>query len=435
MAQYTVYNLEVDVTKKIHGGGINDLTSSLDEGRRNMIGNIKPPEMVRSAYMEQALYDQVNKYAIAEDLKYDNIVEVKMLSAYRNVDTMQHPLELVYRRQFDQKRRNARNVINITNENGVKYAQIYHPKGLRECQHLCVNSFDSLTQNGSWNVGGNIGNLRLDQLNHITGHASLAFDINNSSATGFIENFTMQAVDISSYLNIGAAFSWLSFPIPLSIVSVKLTMGSNTTDLTTDFYTSTVNQPHDNNQFINGWNLLKFMLNNLQSTGNPNPTAIVYIRFDITSDGLQNIPNCNIDTLAVRKGVVYYYLYNSQYCLIDPVTRAWKQFTTSNSDILPLEEDTYQILMLETALVEQEYLYANNFGASTDVSEIKSQLFDKYAQYKLNHTDEAMATTEDTYVFGDFMNGYSADQMDDDFGGEDENYGSMDRVGGNNQSF
>lgn len=420
--RYTVYDLEVDVTAKIHGGSVTDLQRALDEGRRNMIGNIKPPEMVRSAYMEQALYDQVNKYAVPDDLKYDNIVEVHMLSGYRTVDTLQHPLELVYRRQFDQKRKNARNVINITNENGVKYAQIYHPRGLQECQHLLINEVDSLTKNGGWNVGGNVVNLRLDELNHITGHTSLRFDINDSAATGFIENNSMNAVDMSEYLNTGAAFLWLSMSIPKEMTSVKLTLGSNQIDLTTDLYYATVNQPHDNNQFIDSWNLLKYMLNNLNSIGNPNPKAINYVRIDFTTTS-KPIPNCNIDNIVVRKGVVYYTLYNSPFCIIDPLTRAWKQRTTSNSDILPLEEDTYSILMLETALVCQEELYANNFGASTDVSSIKEQLFDKYNQYRLNHTDEALEPTESSYVLGTMYDGYTADSIIEGDWGEDNQSG------------
>ncbi len=417
MAQYTVYDLEVDVTAKIHGGAITDLQRALDEGRRNMIGNIKPPEMVRSAYMEQALYDQVNKYSIPEDLKYDNLLEIHMLGAYRNVDTLQHPLELVYRRQFDQKRKNARNVINITNENGVKYAQIYHPRGLQECRHQLINEVDSLTKNGTWNVGGNVVNLRLDELNHITGKASLGFDINGSSTTGFINNLTMNAVDISTFLNTGAAFLWLSLSIPKELISVKLTLGSDQANQTTDFYSATVNQPHDNNQFINAWNLLKYMLNNLNSTGNPNPKAINWVQIDFTTTG-QPIPGCNLDNIVVRKGAVYYMLYNSQYCLIDPLTRAWKQRTTANSDIIPLEEDSYSILMLETALVVQEELYANNFGASTDVSSIKAQLFDKYAQYRLNHTDEALEPTESSYVLGTMYDGYTADSIIDGDNGD-----------------
>ncbi len=424
MSRYTVYNLAIDVKRKIHGGTITNLQSSLDEGRRRMIKNIKPPEMVRSAYMEQALYDQVNKYAVAEDLKYDNIIEMHMLSSYRNVDTLQHPLQLVYRRQFDQKRRNSKNIINITNENGVKYAQIYHPRGLKECQHRVINEVDSLNQNGTWNVGGNVTNLRIDTLNHITGRASLLFDINASSNVGFIENFTMTAVDIHDYLNSGATFAWLSLPIPREMISVKLTLGSNVSDLTTDIYTATVNQPHDNNEFINGWNLLKYMMNNLTSTGNPNPKGIIYVRFDFTTTG-NPIANCNLDNVVARKGVVYYYLYNSQYCIIDPLSRAWKQRTTANSDILPLEEDTYSILMLETALAVQQEIYANNFGAASDITSIKEELSEAYAQYRLFHTDETLEPTEESYVLGDFMNGYTAESIDTDYGNESNERGAQ----------
>ncbi len=154
------------------------------------------------------------------------------------------------------------------------------------------------------------------------------------------------------------------------------------------------------------------MLNNLNSVGNPNPKDIKYIRFDFTTTGVP-IPNCNIDTLAVRKGVVYQYRYNSQYCIIDPLTKAWKQRTTSNSDILPLEEDSYEILMLETALVEQEYLFANNFGSANDVNSLRSKLFDKYEKYRLKHTDETLELTEETYVLGTMYDGYTADQIQD----------------------
>lgn len=424
MSRYTVYNLASDVTSKIHGGGINDLQRALDEGRRRMLRNIKPPEMVRSAYMEQALYPHVDRYAVAEDLKYDNLIEVKMLSAYRNVDTLSHMLTLVYRRQFDQKRRGARNVVNISNENGVKYAQIYHPRGLKDCQNITIHKADSLDNNGTWNTGGNVTNLRLDKLNHVTGHGALLFDINDSSNTGFIENFSMESVDIHDYLNIGAAFAWLDLSVPRNMMSVKITLGSDSTNLTTDLYTATVNQPHDNNQFITGWNLLKYMLNNLISVGNPNPRAITYVRFDFTTTG-SPIPNCRIDGIMARKGAVYFYVYNSQYCLIDATTKAWKQRTTSNSDIIVAEEDTYSILMLETALAVQQELYANNFGAASDVSSIKEELSEAYFQYRQFHTDETLEPTESSYVLGTMYDGYSEDSVINDYGNESSEHGAQ----------
>lgn len=398
MARYTVYDLIIDVKGKIHGGSVpNSIQASLDEGRRNMLRNIKPPEMERKAYIEQAFYRNVDKYAVPEDVKYEDVVDIKRLSSYRNLDTLQTPLAQVYRRQFDAKDRE--NIFAINYEDGVKTMSIYRPKGLHKNEHVVVNEVNSLTENGTWNVGGNVVNLRLDELNHITRAASLSFDINDSDARGWIENHTMKPVDISDYLNTGAAFSWLSLPIPKNMTSVRLTLGSNQTDLTTDFYGATVNQPHDNNEFTTLWNLLKYMLNNLTSTGNPNPKSVGYIRFDFTTTGAA-IPNCNLDSLVVRKGHVYEMVYNSRWCIIDAFTRAWKKKTTVNSDQFPFEEDGYQIIMLETALVVQKNIYANNAASKADVADIESQLADAYSKFRREHKAEFIDPEQRTNIMG-----------------------------------
>ncbi len=69
--------------------------------------------------------------------------------------------------------------------------------------------------------------------------------------------------------------------------------------------------------------------------------------------------------------------------------------------------------MLETALVAMEEKYGNNFGSSTDVTEIKSQLFDKYAQYKLLHTDESIEPSDESYCLGTYLDGYTTETIDD----------------------
>ena len=397
MSRYTIYDLIIDIKRKVHGSTPSDVYSSIDEGRRNFTSKIKPPEMERKAYIEQALYDQVEKYAIPEDLKYEDVVDIKRLDHYKNLDSLWKPLAQVYRRQIDSK--NRENIFAINYESGLKTMTIYRPRGLHKHEHIIINEFNSLTENGTWTVGGNVVNLRLDQLDHVSRKASLKFDINDSSTTGFIENFTMRSVNIEDYMNTGAIFSWLSIPLPRNMVSVKLTMGSNTADITTDLYEATVNQPHDNNEFTTGWSLLKYMLNTLSSVGNPNPKEIKYIRFDFTTTGT-GIPNCNIDSLIVRKGHVYEMVYNSRYCIIDALTRAWKKTTTKNSDQLPFEEDTYQIFMLECALIVQKNIYANNAGAKSDVTDIESELEGAYKEYKRQHKAEFIEPEQYTNVMG-----------------------------------
>jgi hypothetical protein len=287
---------------------------------------------------------------------------------------------------------------------------IFHPRGLKEYNHKIVNDVDSLTENGSWNVGGNVVDLRLDELNHITRKASLSFDINNTSNTGFIENFTMRSVNIEDYMNDGAVFVWLNFPIPTEIVSVKLTLGSNTSNLATDLYYATVNQPHDNNSFVVNWNLLKYMLNDVTSVGNPNPKDIKYIRLDFTTTG-QAIANCNLNSIMARKGEVYEMSYNSSFCFVDATTGAWKQYTTANSDFIAAEEDTYQILMLESALVVQKNIYGNNAGSMADVTSIETELAKKYKEYKRQHKAEMIEPQQYTNQIGRQYYGYGERYM------------------------
>lgn len=379
MSLYTTFNLKQDCKRKTHDVRF-PTTEEIDEGRRNMNGKLKPPEMARVGYIEDALYPKVESYAVAEDLKYEDVIDIKVLDKYRNTDTIANPLAQVYRREFDQK--NRHNVYAINWDNGVKTISLNHPRGLQNCNHIIVNDVDSLTENGTWNVGGNVVNLRLDELNHITRKASISFDINDSSTTGFITCIGMKPVNIADYLNKGAAFAWLFLPIPKEMISVRLTLGSDPNDLTNDLYYATVNQPHDNNTFTTLWNLLKYMLNNLNTIGTPNPKDLTYMRFDFTTTG-QPIPGCRINSVMARKGEVYEMSYNSNWCFIDATTGAWKKLTTDGSDYMPFEDDTYQIFMLEVALVLQKNIYGNNAAPAADVTAISDELHGQFYRGRL----------------------------------------------------
>lgn len=427
MKYYTLFNLRKDVDSNLHAGGVSqlqDFFATVDKGRRQMIGKVRPEELIRKAYLEQALYPNVDRYAVAEDVKYKDVIELTLLSGYRNVDSMARPLELVYRRRFDQKRNGAANVMNIGYENGIKYARIFSPSGLvgdpwvlgpgqqvvAGTQFVLINDCDSLSANGTWNIGGNVVNLRLDELDHVIGKASLKFDINDSDTNGFIENFTLTPFDLSDMLQRGAAFAWLDLPIPMEMLAVKLTMGSDTGNLLNDLYTSTVNQPHDNNAFTTGWNLLKFMLNNLTMIGTPNPKALAYIRFDFTTTG-RPIPNCHLDNIVARKGKVYEMVYNSSYCLMDAVSKAWKKIGTDDSDIIVAEEDTYEVFMLEVTLAAQKELYGSALAAASDVSDVANMLGEAYAKFNLEHPSEALLDMDSIHVFGNQYDGLSDDPL------------------------
>jgi hypothetical protein len=416
---YTVGNLRQDLDSNLHAGGVSglqDFYKTLDKGRRVVIGKVRPEELIRKSYIEQALYPFVDRYSCPEDLKYNDVIELSLLSGYRNVDTMNAPLEVVYRKQFGQKRGGATNVMNIGYENGVKYLRVFRPIVCNTygantsiptaATVRIINNCDSMSLNGTWNVGGNVVNLHTDELNHMIGFASLAFDINNSSTTGYIENFTLDTFDLSTFLQKGAAFGWLDLPLPKEMLAVKLTLGSDSSNLSTDLYTSTINHPHDGSRFTTGWNLLKFMLNNLNIVGTPNPNALTYVRFDFTTTG-QAIPNCHLDNIVARVGAVYEITYNGAYMFIDAITGEFKKIANSNSDIIVAEEDTYNLLLGETTLAAQKELYGSAFAAKSDVSDQSTVLDGLYKTFKREHKSEAVLQSEDEYIFGNIYDGYS----------------------------
>lgn len=408
MSTYTTGQLIKDATRKLSGAAVSqstDFFGAVDEARRLMLSKIRPVELVREAYIEQAVYDQVNQYAVPEDLNYDNLVEIKMLHGYRNIDTFAHPLKIVYNRRFDQKRRSAKNVCAITWNNGVKYLRIFNPTGLQKCTEMQIHNANSLDKNGTWNVGGNVVNLSMDRLKYIAGTGALRFDINSSSTTGFIENTTMNPVDMTAYIQIGAAFTWFDTELPKEILSVMITLESSPGNS----YQYSVNQSHDNTNFIKNWNLLKFPLdpnNGLVINGTPDPKQITGIRFEFTTAGTQPVYGCHLDNMVLRKGVVYQALYEASYCFIDAQTNAWKQYSDKNSDLIPLEEDAYQILMMFTAIT-----LMNDLGKKSQTKDMQAELDILIKAYRMAHKSEQIPRQDSTYIHGNMYDGYMDDPM------------------------
>ena len=433
---YTVQQLKQDVNANLPGNGISNIKSfqlSADKARRSLIGKMRPEELIRRAYLEEALYPDVNKYAVPDDMKYDDVIEIYRLAGYRNVDTLEHPMTLVYRRRFGQKRSSAANVMNIGYENGIKYARLFRPTGYQtpynanqsnssNFAYRVIDNCDSLNDNGTWNVSGNIVNLQSDRLKHVIGRASFSFDINDSTNVGTLSNFTLTPFDLSQFLQRGAVFAWLNIPLPKELLAVRLTMGSNLSDLSTDLYEATVNQPHDNNEFTDGWNLLKWMLQNLSMVGTPNPAALAYIQFEFTTTG-KPIPGCNIDNIIARQGTVYEMVYNGSYIFRDAYTGAWKKFTTDNSDIIVAEEDTYDLLVDETTLAVMRESYKALPAAQSKIEAIGVVLTAKYAKFKMEHKSEGIMQSDSIHIFGNEYDGYS-DDLEVGFGNQYGQYGS-----------
>lgn len=431
MRFYTVAELAQDINSKLSNGSaqvqVSDFYARIDEGRRRMLKKIEPPELVRNAYLEEAIYDQVNKYAIPDDLEYTSIINLRKLSAYRNVDRMSTPLEQVYRRRFDQKRVESKNVFSVNYTNGVKTMSIFRPQGLPQCQSEIINRADSLTADGIWNVGGNVINLSLDRLKYISGHGAIRFDFNNSSTAGSIEVALTTPSDLFSFLETGAVFTWLDISNFQILLTVTMTLYSSDTQ----YYEMTVNSAHDNNVWANNWNLLKYQMSSMNAVNAPNPRAITKVRFDFTTTG-EVMNGCHLDNIIARRGQVYDVDYQSAFIIMDSETGAWKKRATSPNDIVIAEEDTYQILMLESAISVMEEATNSTTYTSSHITNLVQELNGIPAKYKgqkgipgaydyfkMAHPSEQILSQDTLWIFGNMYDGLSEAPIYEDY----NNYG------------
>lgn len=388
--RYNIFNLRTDVARKLSTSAPSaslDFYGAIDEGRRNIKKKINPPEMVRTFTLEDAVYGHVNEYAVPEEMSYDDVIEVKKLETRHgtNVDTLENPMSLVYRKRFNAKDKHfgeLRNVMTINYNNGLKTASIHHPTGLQP-KEMMIHNMDSLSDTGTFAVAGNIGNLRIDNLNREQGNGSFTFDINNSGTSGSIETMDMQPFKITSFLERGALFQRFFTTLPREITSISLTLYSSATD----YYRYTVNGPHNNNSFIQDWNQLKFKI--VSALGNPNPDAMIGFKIEITTTG-NTVGLCRLDELIARDGQVYEITFESRYCIINPDTGQWIQRATKGTDEIVFEDDSYGVFVLEVALALQKELYSNGGIAKADVSSTEADLESSYSEYKMKHKSEVV---------------------------------------------
>jgi hypothetical protein len=208
--------------------------------------------------------------------------------------------------------------------------------------------------NGTWATGGTASNLSANNSNFTQGAGSLQFDI--TTGAGWIENSTLQATDLSTFLNQSSLFTNVFVPTGTSLTSVNLRFGSSSSN----YYTLTVTQNQQNLAFVNGWNLEQFIWSNMTTVGSPNPAAITYAR--ITLNVTANMTACLVNGLNSILGTILSYEYYSKYLFRDATTGAFQETVTDDSNLINLDTDSFNILFNQVGYLtvqQQQGLDAN----------------------------------------------------------------------------
>lgn len=414
--------VETAINRKVSPGNINqsnDFYGALTEGKNLLLAAIKPKELSRRIIIENALYDQVNRFHCPLDLDQKLVMQVYRLDHNRNVDTFYHPVEQTTNRRFDQHRLGDRSLITIEWDKGVKFIKFsdfgQQNTGVTNANDgLTIAMMDSVTQDGVWQSFGNVTNLITDNLTYVAGNGSLRFDINDSSTTGGIENFTLTPFDLSEYMMVGKIFTWLNLPNVNQLQTVTLEMYSSPGN----GYSITVNSPHDTDKFQQDQNLLGFTIDPsiMTTIGVPDPKNLNHVKFTFVTNGTLLMRNVNIDNIVARKGRVFGIQYISSFIFKD-TTGLWKEAPTVGSDEVMLEYEAYQLYVDQSAIViAQEILTDTGLtkkGFITGkIGQMQQKISADYLQYKKNYKAEFIPEQQEPYYFGTEF-GYNNRGLDD----------------------
>ena len=302
----TVAQLKTDIYRDISPAKPSDSkdpNGAIEQAAQDMLSIVKPLELSKRTVIENALYDQINQFNCPDDLDTNKIMQWYKLKDQKNVDRFFNGMTQTTNRAFDQltHRPNPNaNIFTIEYQSGKKFIKV---SDFSNNTGDTIHDMNSITSNGTWIVGGNLVNLTTDNLTYFQGNGSLRFDLNNSGTVGTMETFGMTSVNLTDYLNVGKVFTWLDLPNLNQLQTVTLDMYSSPTD----YYSITVNSPHDTNEFQLGTNMLGFSMNvdSMNTIGTPNPADINKIKFTFTTSGTLTMNSIRIDNVVARKGSVY----------------------------------------------------------------------------------------------------------------------------------
>lgn len=386
---YTVANVKTRIGSHMHGtttDSINNINGVIEEAARSILTDIDPAETKRPAQITNALYGDVYIYTAPSDLKGNAVIDLRPQVNRSIADNFSHNAN----REFDMYKSN--DSFTVEHRSGTKFLRV--SKDLNAA--IKVGDMGGLTNDGTWSATSDAANLTQDNLYYVTGSSSLNFDLDGLTTSGYIENTTMTAVDLSSLEDIGAMFLWVYLPDASTITNVDLIWGNDTS---ANYWNRTVTAPHVGS-FENGWNLLRFDWNGATQTGSPSASTVDSVRITITYDGVADT-DIRVDGLFAQRGQIWDLVYYSN-AMFRTTGGVWGQTITADTDIVNLDDIGINMLIYKACEIASMQLQDSN--DSVDPKKFESKYLKEKRQYTRMFTSERI--NQKTNYYRPFNTGY-----------------------------
>lgn len=385
---YDVQTLKADLEGVLHGTTLNQITNLdglIDRAARKVLLDIDPQETLREVPFTSPVFDQVYEYPLAEDVKGISIVDIKP-QVNRNGQIFNQD----YSQQFSlSEYLSWRNQFNIKFNTSVKTIQINAPF---VTPPIIVNSASSTTVNGTWVGGGDVTDLENDYQNYIAGGGSLLFNLSGVGTTGYLENSTMDSVDLTEHENLATEFLWTFLQTGTAVTSIELRWGSSSTN----YWSRSMSVNQADNAFNNGWNLMDFIWDGATQTGSPDVTEITYLRVTWTYNGDPQT-GLRLNYVTSQLGSIFNYVYYSKFLFRNLLTGAYQENVLDDSDLINLDTESYNILTYQVAYLASQQQQGRN-ALQYDGKFFLDQYDQAVAKYKARYKSQLQKPAQNYYA-------------------------------------
>lgn len=329
MAVYDITSLKADLEACLHGTTLNQITNLdglLDRAARDVLSDCDPNETMRYS-APVPIHTGVFSYSCPSDLKGNRIFDIRPQVNRQpwqgSAQTFSKPFDMLKGCTIGGA------FFNVKWDQYVKSLEI----AVNQQPVFLLNSCDTYDGNGTWTAGTNISSVATDNLNFVEGSGSVRFAL---AGSGYIENSTMDDIDLSTLNPEGELYLWVWMPTGSDFTSVSLRWGSSSSA----YWSASATVAQDGTAFQNGWNLLSFAWPS-SSTGSPDDTAVDYLRVSFVTTASQN--PVRIDGVTASLGTEFLVCYYSKCLFRDAVTGAFIENVTDDTNLINLDTDSYQI--------------------------------------------------------------------------------------------
>lgn len=362
-----------NLSAMLHGGTLNkvrNLGGAMQRAATTMLSQIDPIDTERTTGLSNSVHDNLFNYSLPSDFK--KIIDLYPQSRRTTHDTANRVLA----EKFDLRKALSDKTISIEGSEGDKILRV----SWKTRQPKTLNELNTVTSNGTWGAVNGATNIKSDSIDYVSGSGSLKFDV-VTNGDG-VQNSTMSAVDLTDEDEVGDITVWFKIKNATDLAKISqitLSWGSSVSN----YWTNSQSEQADGTAFRVGWNQVLLPWSTATETGTVNPAAITYIKFVPTVSGA--IEQIRLDNIMCSIGKSFDVKYYSKY-IIKNSSGTWINKTTSDDDVIILDNDALQIYLLETFIqcahqIEgSDSTYDITFAKNELGQVAKNGLYAKYAR-------------------------------------------------------